>query len=52
MKRFLIEILVLLILQFIARIIAGLLGLQWDMWVYTIGAICGVLYCGLEKINF
>ena len=52
MKRFLIEMLIIGILQLISRIIVSLLGLQWDIWTYVIGATCGMLYVELVDIIF
>ena len=52
MKRFLIQILIIMILQTIAEFISVLLELQWDHWVFMIGAICGVIYGGLDELIF
>jgi len=49
MKNFLIELLIIMILQIISRFIIGLLGLQWDIWVYAIGATSGLLYIYIKQ---
>jgi len=50
MKNFLIELLIIMILQTISRFIIGLLGIQWDLTNYIIGAMSGLLYIYIKQI--
>jgi len=52
MKRFLVGLLIIAILQILSRLIVNLFGIQFDITVFITGAVSGLLYSAFDDLFF